>query len=450
MRSRWIAILFALFFLVFLVDAFRRFNTPLLDPQLFQLESKLIYIILSSVGLGALLLFLLVAFFPPGSRNEANIAGDAPSSKRPRKIALLQTALQLGDEVRAQELLSTMEETDPDFWQAKKIQGDLYAEKGEWSDASTAYREALLHCSGHEQALLQLCLGNVYDQQDDLDQARDLYLQAFKNAPRSEEVVHRLRNLAVREQNWKEAMTWQEYLEQTLSEDKGTPQELNWKLGIRYELAREAANSGNVKTAHALLKYIFRWTAYFTPAYLLQAEMQARQQTPLAGLKTYEQAFNKTQNPVILKKIGESFLMENEPQRAIDFLRDVVRKNASDPRAAFCLGDLFRKLEMTAEARRIFESVRQKHPDWLLNNIALAEIYDRDGAKEKALELYKGVVDNSEALSVQPWQCYNCNTTYQEYADFCMVCFQWNSVNLNQNKAGTMDFGYEKSTALPL
>ena len=450
MRSRWIAVLFALFFLVFLIDAFRRLNVPLLDPQLFQFESKLIYIILSSIGFGALLLFLLVAFFPPKSRNHADVAGSLSSSKRARKIALLQTALQIGDESRAQELLSTMEETDPDFWQAKKIQGDLYAEKEEWSDALKSYREALRHCTDHEQALLQLCLGNVHEQQDDLDQARDLYLQAFKNAPRSDEIVQRLRNLAVREQDWKDAMTWQEYREQMHNERMESPQELNWKLGIRFELAREAAVSGNVKTAHALLKYIFRWTAYFTPAYLLQAEIHARQQSPLAGLKTYEQAFHKTQNPVILKKIGESFLMENEPQRAIDFLREIVRNHASDPRAAFCLGDLFRKLEMTAEARRTFESVRQKHPDWLLNNIALAEIYDREGEKEKALELFKGVIYNSEALSVQPWQCYGCNTTYAEYADLCIVCFQWNSVNLNQNKAGTMDFGYEKSTALPL
>ena len=450
MRSRWIAVLFAIFFLIILVDAFRRFDTPLLDPRIFPLDSKLIYIILSSIGFGALLLFLLVALFPPKLRNHANVAGMIPSSKRARKITLLQTAFQIGDEARAEEILSTMEETDPDYWQAKKIQGDLYTEKGEWSEAVEAYRNVLNHCDGQEQALLQLSLGNVYEQQDNLEQARDLYQQAFKNAPRSEEIVLRLRNLAVREQDWKDAMTWQERREQMQDEGKGTPQELNWKLGIRCELAREAAASGNVKTAHALLKYIFRWTAYFTPAYLLQAELQGRQQSPLAGLKTYEQGFDKTQNPVILKKISESFLMENEPQRAIDFLREIVRNHASDPRAAFCLGDLFRKLEMTAEARKIFEAVRQKHPDWLLNNVALAEIYDREGEKEKALELYKGVIDHSETLSVQPWQCYNCNTTYQEYRDLCAVCFQWNSVNLNQNKAGTMDFGYEKSTALPL
>jgi hypothetical protein len=31
-----------------------------------------------------------------------------------------------------------------------------------------------------------------------------------------------------------------------------------------------------------------------------------------------------------------------------------------------------------------------------------------------------------------------------------MVCTMWNTINLNQNKAGMKDFGYEKSTALPL
>jgi hypothetical protein len=105
---------------------------------------------------------------------------------------------------------------------------------------------------------------------------------------------------------------------------------------------------------------------------------------------------------------------------------------------------------MTSEAMKVFESVRQRHPDWLLNNFALAEIYARKRETEKALHLYKGIVDHSETLSVQPWQCYDCHTTYSEYRDLCVVCFVWNSVNLNQNKAGIMDFGYEKSTALPL
>jgi lipopolysaccharide biosynthesis regulator YciM len=107
-------------------------------------------------------------------------------------------------------------------------------------------------------------------------------------------------------------------------------------------------------------------------------------------------------------------------------------------------------LEMTGEALKIFESIRQKHPDWLLNNRTLADLYYRSGNKEGALVLYKQMVDQSEAFSVQPWQCYNCNTTYLEYSGFCTVCTEWNSIHLNQNKAGNLDFGYEKPAALPL
>lgn len=449
MRSRWIAVFFVLLFIVFLIDVSRRLGAPLFDPQFFQVESKLIYVILSSVALGALLLFLLIAFFPPWSRDQGQQALP-PTAKPTRKMAQIQTALQLGDWRKALDLLSTVYETDPEYWQARKIKGDLLLEKGQWNEAFQEYREALNHCTGQEHALVQLCLGNVFEQQDQIDQARDQFLQVLNASPQSMEAVQRLRNLAVREQDWNEAMTWQETKEQLELEETETQQESNWKMGIRYELARTASDLGNYKTSQALLKYIFRMTDYFTPAFLLQGEIQEKQQNPGGGLKTYEQGFARTQNPAILKKIGESFLIQNQPERAIAFFREVVRNHPKDPRAAFCLGDLYRKLEMMAEAMKVFEMVREKHPDWLLNNIVLAELYDRDGQKEKALHLYKGIVDNSEALSVQPWQCYSCNTTYADYREFCVVCFEWNSVNLNQNKAGTTDFGYEKSTALLL
>ena len=105
---------------------------------------------------------------------------------------------------------------------------------------------------------------------------------------------------------------------------------------------------------------------------------------------------------------------------------------------------------MTEEAQKTFEEIRKRSPDWLLNNSVLAELYFRTGKKEQALVLYKSIAENIEMASVQPWQCYNCNTTYAIYSGFCLVCSEWNSMNLNQNKAGNLDFGYEKPTALPL
>src|SRR5687767_12980056 len=117
MKSRWIAVLFILLFLIFLIVVSRRLGAPLLNLQLFQLESKLIYIILSSVALGALLLFLLVALFPPWSRDRQEHRGAVPVVKATRKMAQVQTALQLGDWHKANDLLSTVSETDPDYWQ---------------------------------------------------------------------------------------------------------------------------------------------------------------------------------------------------------------------------------------------------------------------------------------------------------------------------------------------
>jgi tetratricopeptide (TPR) repeat protein len=451
MKSRWISILFTLLFLVFLITAARHIAAPLLDLHLFQLETKLIYLILASVVFGGLLLFLLVTFFPPWLKNGYRSSSGAATSDAPsRRIVKVQTALELGQWNEAMELLDDFTAADPDYWLARKIKGDARLHKGEFMDAAKEYEEAGRYASGEALAMVLLAHGNLYEQQDQLDEAHDIYERVVHSVPESSEAVHRLRNLAVREQNWEEALNCQDLLERQFSNEPESSQESNWKVGIRYQLAKAAAQSGNYKTAQALLKYIFRLTDYFTPAYLLQAEIQERQQNPATALKTYEQGFLKTQNPILLKRISESFLMDNLPEIAIQFLRQTVQAHSGDHRIAFCLGDLYRKLEMTGEALKIFESIRQKHPDWLLNNRTLADLYYRSGNKEGALVLYKQMADQSEAFSVQPWQCYNCNTTYLEYSGFCTVCTEWNSIHLNQNKAGNLDFGYEKPAALPL
>jgi tetratricopeptide (TPR) repeat protein len=448
MRSRWIGIVFTLLFLIFLIAVARRIAAPLLDFHLFPLETKLIYIILASVTIGGLLMFLLVLYFPPWTSKDKPIESTSGAPIR-RRISEAQTALQLGDSQRGMELLEKVQHHEADYWYARKLIGDLLTERGEWSNAANEYREALKHASGEDRALMLLSIGIVYEAQDEVDQAKDLYRQAIQLAPESREVLIRLRALAIRNQDWQEAMNWQEKIEQDFV-DGESEQEINWSIGIRYELARQSSRSGSFKTAQALLKYIFRMTDYFTPAYLLQGEIHEQQQNSLAGFRIYDQGFRMTQNPALLKKIAESLLIQNLPAKAVEFLREVVRNNSGDPRVAFCLGDLYRKLEMNEDAIRTFEGIRRKHPDWLLNNSTLAGLYYRAGRNENALQIYKAIAEGSEELSSQPWQCYNCNTTYTEYAGFCMVCTMWNSINLNQNKAGTSDFGYEKSTALPL
>jgi tetratricopeptide (TPR) repeat protein len=450
MKNRWIGVVFTILFFVFLFFAARNIAAPLLDFHLFQLESKLIYIILASITIGGLLLFLLVLYFPPWSSENIKQRETILPATATTKLIEGQSAIGLGDFQRGIELLSSIGMDDPAYWFGRKVLGDLLAEKGDWNEAATEYRNALKYAPEINRGLIFLALGNLYESQDSLEEARDLYQQGLRFVPNSREVIERLRSLAVRNQDWPDAIIWQEKLEVDFPRESESPQDANWKIGIRYELAREACRNGSYKTANAILKYIFRMTDYFAPAYLLQGEMHSMQHNIPAGFRAYENGFRMTQNPALLKKIGETLLEQNQPQKAIENLRDIVRINPDDPRAAFCLADLYRKLEMNREAIKMFENIRQKHPDWLLNNCALADLYYRTGEHEPALKIYRTVLDGTEGISPLPWECYYCNTTYIEYAAFCMVCTMWNSINLNQNKAGIKDFGYEKSTALPL
>jgi len=298
--------------------------------------------------------------------------------------------------------------------------------------------------------VILLSLANLFEQQDQIEPARDLFLQVLQIVPESLEAIERLRAMAVREQDWQDAIIRQEMKEVRHPDETDSPQDSNWKIGIRFEVARQQAEAGEFRTAQALLKYIFRITDFFVPAWLLQGEILEKEQPGAGGLRSWEEGFRKTQNPVLVKQIAESFLVRNLPDRAIEFIRDVIREHPDDPRLSFCLGDLYGKLEMPGEAVRVFDGIRQRHPDWMLNNIVLADLHRTSGHLEKAADLYRKIAGSPECSSFHPWQCYNCNTTYIEYMGFCRNCLAWNTFNLNQNKAGSLDFGYEKSTALPL
>ena len=115
----------------------------------------------------------------------------------------------------------------------------------------------------------------------------------------------------------------------------------------------------------------------------------------------------------------------------------------------FCLGELYLKMEMIEEARKIFERIEEKYPGWVLNQAVLAKIYEKTGNQKEATRTLRKILDSSETQAVLPWVCYRCNTTYPAYRSFCFECLEWNSLGFNQNQAGNLDFRYVESTASP-
>src|SRR5262249_36286852 len=184
------------------------------------------------------------------------------------------------------------------------------------------------------------------------------------------------------------------------------------------------------------LKHILRMSDSFTPVYLVTGDVHEKMENFAAAMKIWEKGFRATSSPALLQRMGGYFLSRDLPEQAIECYRRAIFVHPDDPILEFCLGALYRKLEMNQEAIKIFEVLDKRNPGWMLNRVMLASLQARSGQFEKAARTYHEIFDSGEIASILFWQCYNCNTTYVEYESFCVECLSWNTVNLNHTMAG--------------
>ena len=392
------------------------------------------------------MMFLLFSVLP-GKKNELQISSGFPVSSP--AITSLLSAIELDSPDKIAELMSQIPVNHPDYWFAKKIVAERALKEGNLEQAEEFYQEALAHSSGFNRSLVFLKLGELFEQQN-RERAAAHYRESVRLAPAAIEPVLRLRSLAIQDQEWEEALRWQEHMEHHFPKHVLKEGEEMVRAGVRYELAAAQFSAGAYKTSVALLKFVLKINEDFTPAVLLTGEAYAKLGNISAAVKMWEKGFQRTQHPVLLQRIGESFLSRGLPAEAIQHVQRIARIYPEDPFVSFCLGDLYRKLEMLDEAIRIFVRLEQTQPNWNYNRLTLAGLYRRNGNVRASATILEDLVSTGEAVSPVAWQCYCCSTTYFEYRSFCIECLTWDSINFNQQKAVKMGTEYDRPTALPL
>jgi lipopolysaccharide biosynthesis regulator YciM len=449
MKHRTIAVVALIVFLLLVFAAISKTGIRLLDSRFFQIDSTLFFIIAFSVALGASVVFLLLSIFPLRLPDSLKIGSVQSSGERHMSdsstIRRAEIAIQLGEFERGIELLQEVPQNSADYWFARKLAGDISFEGSDWERAEREYQVSLKYASEEEKPLALFALANLYNHQDLPDRAEDLYRQVLQFQPIAAEAAIRLRLLAIQQEDWEKALSIQEYIEQQLPELFTDSDEQKLQLGIRYSLAEAEYRRGAFKTALALLKHVMDITDQFVPAYLLYGEALEKLNQSSTALKMWERGFRATSNPALLQRIGEYYLAQNLPEKAIDFYIKTIGTHTQNPEFAFCLGDLYLKMEMNREALRVFQKVEEQFPDWPLNRFMMAQLYQREGHSDQAADMYHALIERGQLMDVFPWICDICGTPSNEYRSFCSECGEWNSVGIKQ--AGRMITSHAKSTA---
>ena len=197
--------------------------------------------------------------------------------------------------------------------------------------------------------------------------------------------------------------------------------------GYRYEWLREQSGETTKKKIEGY-QQIIKQDPDFVPAHLALGDVHMETGSVEKAFRIYEQAFEKTRNPVFLDRLERYYLEQGRPEDAIQVYRQMLVR-IGGPLLEFQLGKLYFKLEMLDESLATLEPLEATHakiPGFLAY---LAEIRARRLRQDEALETLKRLLAN-RGFSGQDFICIHCRTAYHEWQARCDHCGRWNQVTL--------------------
>ncbi len=198
-------------------------------------------------------------------------------------------------------------------------------------------------------------------------------------------------------------------------------------LGLKCELAGEQSAQGDDQNAIRTLKDVLHKDKRFVPAYIKLAEIYQKGGALDEAISTVERGYRSTPCMVLLQRLEELALAEEQPQEAISAYRQAIGRAPDDLAPALALALLYFKLEMLDEAEKECRYLLSHGKDFPLLHQLLAEIYFRSGRFEESCGRYKHVLQKQRERLFR-YVCNNCGAEKASWEARCTSCGQWNSL----------------------
>lgn len=191
---------------------------------------------------------------------------------------------------------------------------------------------------------------------------------------------------------------------------------------LRYEL-------GKLRGSRRIMKDLIGDFPAFAPAYDAYAELLKETGDTEEMLKVLKEGFSRTRIVIFLQKIEDHLLTNENPERAVEELGQIMLNENHHVLARFYLGKLYYRLEMLDKAREIFENLEGEVEYIPALPHFLAHIYFRKGNVQTAFRYMEELVERTHVLSFR-FHCDNCHELLDEWTERCPKCSTINSVRM--------------------
>jgi tetratricopeptide (TPR) repeat protein len=257
-------------------------------------------------------------------------------------------------------------------------------------------------------------------------EAVTLYRQVLQLSRDHVEGLRALRDLAVADGSWAEALTLQGRLVAVVPAGDRA-REAEWLAGIHHELGRAALAGGAAQAAVAHFRSALKADRRFVPAAVALADAWEGVGDRREALRTLERTVEAEPALPLLARLERWYREEDRPSRMIALYREACERAPDDLALAVGLGRVLFELEMLDEAADHFEKLEVRAPGHPVVHAYLGAVFERRGQTIPAFEEYRRALRLAHAFD-WPHRCDGCGATHPRWAARCDRCGRWNAV----------------------
>jgi lipopolysaccharide biosynthesis regulator YciM len=346
-------------------------------------------------------------------------------------------ALSKGDHQSAAVFFEEILVIDPDNFRTLIKFGELLREAGKHQRAISLHLEALDLSQNNVKVLHELA--KDYHDSGDNVRAKEMLERIIEISPKGNNTIYRqLRDMLIEEGDWKSALEVHRKLIPMVSHNGRRRDEMALLSGLEYEVAMARLGEGATDAAVQMFKTILDRDPDFLPAHLDKGEALLQQGKENEAVETWLQGYYKIKSPVLLVRLEEYHLDNNDPEKAIEIYHKVITKEEENPLPKLLLGKLFYHLAMMDRAMAIFKEIDSEFEYAPVMLYFMAKIHARKGEQELAVETMRSLI-RSTGLLEKEFICSNCRKTYAAYQPRCGACGSWNTIRLNVQRGQSLN-----------
>lgn len=313
----------------------------------------------------------------------------------------------------------------PENREALLLKAKVFREMGDYiEEVKTLQKLKSIDPSDVESYLL---VAEAYDTAGDVDSALEI-LSPLKKQEDYLRIRVKLRDLLIKKGEYEKACEVQKGI--IKKKDESSPEDQTILHGLKFELARNEFEKGNIDESEKRLKELVKEKTKFTPAYILLHEISLKKGTVNSAMDWLITGYRQTGNAINLIKLEDTAIEEEIPARLLEIYSQMTEEFSGDFTLILFYGKFLLRLEMVDEAMEQFLKAENLDLHNASIHIFLAESYRRRDRLQDAIDEYTKAFAYKRRYLV-PFSCQGCGEKVIKWKPYCGKCQEWDRFEID-------------------